>query len=126
MAYFFSGCEEVIQQCLSADIKNRRSELKDSVNGGIMSLTSTFWTLHKPKLDQLLSESRPIEKKVGNKPFLSLLKQKTKIIYPWFDYLNKNSSEEKNYGLSGMIMADFDLMLMESSTSIFSIRIRAI
>lgn len=84
-----------------------------------MSLISTFWTLHKSKLDQLLSESRPIEKKVGNKPLLPFLKQKTEMIYPWLDYLNENAHEEKNYELSGMIMTGFDLMLMESSSSIF-------
>ncbi len=84
-----------------------------------MSLISTFWVLNKSKLDHLLSESKPVEKKVGKKPLLPFIKQKTETICPWFDYLKENAQEEKEYEFSGMVMTDYDLMLMESSSSIF-------
>ena len=84
-----------------------------------MSLISSFWILKKSKLDNLLSESKPVEKKVGKKPLVPFFKQKTEVIYPWFDYLKENAHEENEYRFSGMVMTDFDLMLMDSFSSIF-------
>lgn len=91
------------------------------MKGGIVSLISTFWTLNKTKLDQLLSESKPVEKTVGKKPLLPFMKQKTEIVYPWFDYLNENAQEGDEYELSGMVMTDYDLMLSKIAGSIFEL-----
>ena len=86
-----------------------------------MSLISSFWTLDKSKLNELLSESKPVEKKVSNKPLLPFMKQKTEMVYPWFDFFKKNAHEENAYELSGMVMTDYDLMLSETAESIFNL-----
>ncbi|MDX8128494.1 hypothetical protein QLH52_14470 [Methylomonas sp. OY6] len=86
-----------------------------------MSLISTFWTLDKIKLVELLSKSKPIEKKVGKNPLIPFMKQKTEVVYPWLDFLNENAHEEIAYELSGMVMTDYDLMLSQVAESIFDL-----
>lgn len=88
-----------------------------------MSLISSFWTINKSMLTDLLAKSKPVEIKVGKKPLLPFVKQKTKVIYPWLDFLTENAQEEKSYEYSGMIMIDYNLMLSEAAKSLFDLSI---
>ena len=84
-----------------------------------MSLISSFWTINKEKLNNLLDNSRPYEKITGKKSWLPFKKPKTETIYPWHDYLSQNAKEEERFNYSGSTMTDFDLILTDSSSSIF-------
>jgi len=84
-----------------------------------MSLISSFWTIEKEKLAELLENSKPYEKEIGKKSWFNFKKPKTESIYPWYDYLSENAKEEDVFNSSGMVMTDFDLILMDSLTSIF-------
>ncbi|GLS25648.1 hypothetical protein [Marinibactrum halimedae] len=84
-----------------------------------MSLISNFWTIHQSKLTELLESSKPHEKKIGKPPILPFIKQKYETVYPWYEYLEANAQKEIEYNYSGMVMTDFDLILRESSSSIF-------
>lgn len=91
------------------------------MKGSIVSLISTFWTIDKSKLNELLAESKPVERTIGKKPLLPFMKQKTEMVYPWFDFLNESAQKESEYPHSGMVMTDYDLMLSEAAESMFNL-----
>jgi hypothetical protein len=82
-----------------------------------MSLIATFWTFKKEGLADLLEKIKPYEKEITKKSWFK--KAKTESVYPWFDYLNENAHQEAECDFSGMAVTDFDLILMDSSSSIF-------
>ena len=83
----------------------------------IMSIIASFWTIEKDSLADLLEKSKPYDKEIAKKSWFQ--KAKTEEVYPWHDFLSENALEEKGFDCSGMAMTDFDLILMDSSSSIF-------
>ena len=85
-----------------------------------MSLIVSFWTLAAQRRTELLDAFRPVQRSSTERRWLLFPQTKTETVYPWFDYIRANATEEAEFKYGGLAMVDLEVMLPKD-VSLFSL-----